>query len=123
MANTLLWASFAAIAIGILFLIAIIQNSVDESSIIATPSIPRENGIFTSVASVKIKASAEEVFAAISSFKDFSPGTPFAMYHWKDVTADGVPRVGSTGSCKVRISFSGLFFWEAKDIWNWLTRF
>ena len=110
MANTLLWASFAAIAIGILFLIAIIQNSVDESSIIATPSIPRENGIFTSVASVKIKASAEDVFAAISSFKDYSAETPFARFHWKDVTADGVPRVGSTGSSKVRISFSGLCF-------------
>ena len=110
MANTLLWASFAALAIGILFLIAIIQNSVDENSIIATPSIPRENGIFTSVASIKMKSSAEEVFAAISSFKDYSAETPFAKFHWNDVTADGVPRVGSTGSFKVRISFSGLCF-------------
>ena len=116
MASTLLWATFAAIAIGILFLIAVIQNSVDESSIIATPNIPRENGILTSVTSVKIKASVDEVFAVISSFKDYSAKAPFAGFHWKDVTADGVPRVGSTGSFKVRISFSGSYFRDAEYI-------
>jgi hypothetical protein len=103
MASTLLWASFAAVAIAILFLIAAVQNSVDESSIIATPSIPRENAIFTAVASVKIKASVEEVFAVISNFKDYSTETPFAWFHWQKVTADGAPMVGSTGSFKVRM--------------------
>jgi hypothetical protein len=103
MASTLLWAIFAAVAIAILFLIATIQNSVDESNIMPTPNIPRENGILTAVASIEIKASVDEVFAVISNFKDYSTETPFAEFHWKKMTADGVPMVGSTGSFKVRI--------------------
>src|SRR6266700_7995913 len=102
MANTLVWASFAAAAIAILFIIAIVQNCVDEQSIIATPNIPRENGVLTSFASIKIKASAEEVFAVMASFKDYSTDTPFSAFNWKNVTADGVPMVGSTGYFDVR---------------------
>lgn len=102
MANTLLWMTFAVIAIAFLFLIAAIQNSVDESRIIATPNIPRENGVLTSFASTKIKASVEEVFAVVSKFKDYSAETPFSNFKWKEVTADGVPMTGSTGSFKVR---------------------
>jgi len=104
MSSTLLWASFAAAAIAILFLVAIVQNSVDERSVIATPNIPRENGILTSFVSIKIKASAEEVFAVMASFKDYSTETPFSAFNWENVTADGVPMVGSTGTFKVRIS-------------------
>jgi hypothetical protein len=103
MASTLLWASVAALAIGVFFLIAIVQNSVDEKDIIATPNIPRENGILTSFASIKIRASAEEVFAVIAGFKDFPTETPFSGFSWKNVTADGVPMVGSTGSFHVRL--------------------
>lgn len=103
MASTLSWASVAAVAIGIFFLIAIVQNSVDEKNIIATPNIPRENGILTSFASIKIKASVEEAFAVMASFKDYSTETPFSTFKWKNVTADGVPMVGSTGSFNVRL--------------------
>jgi hypothetical protein len=102
MASTLLCVAFAAFAIVILFLIAAIQNSVDESRLIATPNIPRENGVLTSFASTKIKASVEEVFAVIANFKDYSTWTSFSDYKWKDVTADGLPMTGSTGSFKVR---------------------
>jgi hypothetical protein len=102
MASTLLWAGFAVLAIALLFLVAIVQNSVDENSIIATPSIPRENGVMSSFTSIKIRASVEEVFAVMASFKDYSSGTPFASYKWKDKTDDGVPIVGSTGSFRVR---------------------
>lgn len=94
--------SFGAIAIAILFTIAIVQNSVDESSIIATPNIPRENGVLTAFASIKIKASADEVFSMIMKFKDCSSESTFSEHRWKEVTADGVPMVGSTGSYKVR---------------------
>ncbi len=103
MASTLSWASVAAVAIGIFFLIAIVQHSVDEKNIIATPNIPRENGILTSFASIKIKASVEEAFAVMASFKDYSTETPFSTFKWKNVTADGVPMVGSTGSFNVRL--------------------
>jgi hypothetical protein len=102
MASTLLYMSIAAVLIASLFLIAIIQNSVDESRIIATPNIPREHGVLTSFVSVKIKASVEEVFDVLTKFKDYSTWTTFSEFKWIDVTADGVPMVGSTGSCKVR---------------------
>jgi len=103
MASTLLYMSIAAVLIAFLFLVAIVQNSVDESRIIATPNIPRENGVLTSSASIKIKASAEEVWAVITNFKDYSTWTSFSEYKWKEVTADGVPMVGSTGSFKVSL--------------------
>jgi hypothetical protein len=103
MASTLLYMSIAAVLIAFLFLVAIVQNSVDESRIIATPNIPRENGVLTSSASIKIKASAEEVWTVITNFKDYSTWTSFSEYKWKEVTADGVPMVGSTGSFKVSL--------------------
>jgi hypothetical protein len=109
MAGTLLWMTFAGVAIAILFTIAIIQNSVDERSIIATPNIPRENGVITAFASIKIKASADEVFEFIMKFKDCSAQSGFSQHRWKSVTADGVPMVGSTGSYKVRN------FWKAEQ--------
>ncbi|KAE9381641.1 hypothetical protein N431DRAFT_321990 [Stipitochalara longipes BDJ] len=103
MASTFFWAGFAALAIALLFLIAIIQNSVDEKTIIPTPSIPQENGVMSSFASTKIKASVEEVFAVMASFKDYSTRTPFSAFNWKNKTADGVPMVGSTGSFRLTI--------------------
>ncbi len=102
MANTLLYMTFAFIAITLLFLIAAVQNSVDESRLIATPNIPQEKGVLTSFASIKIKSSAEEVFAVVSSFKDYSTWATFSDFKWKEVTADGVPMTGSMGSFKVR---------------------
>jgi hypothetical protein len=39
----------------------------------------------------------------MSSFRDYSTDTPFSAFNWKNVTADGVPMVGSTGSFNVRI--------------------
>ena len=104
MASTFLWAGLAALVIALLFLIAIVQNSVDDKSIIPTPSIPREHAIMTSVSSIKIKASVDDVFAVVASFKDYSPGTPFSTFNWKNKTADGVPMVGSTGTFRVRFS-------------------
>jgi len=104
MPSTLLWAGLAALVIAVLFVIAIIQNSVDEKSIIPTPSIPREHAVMTSISSIKIKASVDDVFAVVASFKDYSPETPFSTFEWKKKTADGVPMVGSTGTFRVRFS-------------------
>ena len=103
MASTFLWAGLAALVIAVLFLIAIVQNSVDDKSIIPTPSIPRERAVMTSVSTIKIKASVDDVFAVVASFKDYSPET-FSTFDWKTKTADGVPMVGSTGTFRVRIS-------------------
>jgi hypothetical protein len=102
MASTFFYMSLAALAIALLFLIAAIQNSVDESHIIATPNIPRENGVLTVFSSTKIKASVDEVFAVITNFKDYSTWATFTDFKWKTMTIDGVPMTGSTGSFKVR---------------------
>jgi len=103
MPSTIVLAGIALMVIAILFLIAIVQNSVDERSIIATPTIPRQNGVVSSFASSSIKATSDEVFRVILNFKDYSTWSPFSEYKWKNVTADGVPMTGSPGSFKVRL--------------------
>lgn len=94
----------AFILISLLFVIAMIQNLVDEDRLIATPNIPRENAVLSAFASIKIKGSADEVFGVIKSYKGYPEWSPFHDYKWKDVTVDGVPRVGSPGSFMVDFS-------------------
>lgn len=108
MAHTILYASIAFTLISLLFLLAWIQNSVDEKRLLATPNIPKSRGILTSVASARISAPADEVFKAILNFKDYGKWSRFSGYEWSQTTEDGAPLVGSTGSFKVHFSISVL---------------
>lgn len=111
MANTLVYVGVAVVLITILFLIAAIQNSVDESRLMATPTIPRSNAVFTSTASTKIKATPEEVFAVITNFEEYDAwSTSFTDYHWHNLQlVDGLPGPGSTGTFQVRHSDLSVF--------------
>ena len=103
MAQTVVYISAAVVIIIILFLIAALQNSVDEESLLATPTIPKNKAVLTSFASTKINAPTDEVWATVINFKDFSKWSPFSEHKWKEVTADGTPLTGSTGTFKVRL--------------------
>jgi hypothetical protein len=107
MANTLVYTSagIAFILIVLLFLVAWIQNSVSESRLLATPSIPKENAVLTSFASARISAPADDVFKAMLSYKDYSKWSCFSQYTWQETTEDGAPSVGSKGSFKVGLDF------------------
>jgi hypothetical protein len=100
-ATTYISAGVAFVTITILFLIAIAQNSVDEKNLMSTPTIPIQKGVLTSFASTRIKASAEDVFAAMINFKGYSTWSAYSGYKWDSVAADGVPLNGNTGSFKV----------------------
>lgn len=94
-------AAVVFVLISLLFLIAMIQNSVDDDRLIATPNIRRESAVMTSFASTKIKGNADEVFAVVKNYKGYSDWSPFHDYEWEDVSVDGVPRFGSLGTFKV----------------------
>jgi len=112
MANSVVYISAAVgfILIVILFLFAIIQNSVDDASLLATPTIPVQNGILTSFASTTIHASVDEVFAVLLNYKEYSKWSLFSEHKWEETTADGVPLVGTKGTFKVRFSSSSHAF-------------
>ena len=81
MASTILAAAIAFLLVSALFLVSIIQNSVDERRVVATPNIP---------------------IAAVTNFKDYDQwSTFFSRYKWSQVMADIVPIVGSAGTFKV----------------------
>jgi hypothetical protein len=94
-----LCAAVAFILIAILFLIAAIQNSVDEKNLMATPTIPKANAVLTSFASTKIKATEDEVFAVITDFKDYTWSSSFTDYKFDN---QQIPQAGSKGTFKVR---------------------
>ena len=104
MANILVYTS-AGIAFVLLFVVAWIQNSVNESRLLATPSIPKENAVLTSFASARISAPADDVFKAMLSYKDYSKWSCFSQYKWQETTEDGAPLVGSKGLFKVGLDF------------------
>jgi hypothetical protein len=103
MANTIVYisAGVALILIGLLFLVALVQNSIKESPLLPTPTIPKEKAVFTSFASARISAPADEVFAVLLNYKDYSKWSCFSQYRWREVTKDGSPLIGSNGSFKV----------------------
>jgi hypothetical protein len=102
MASTYLYIAIALLLISSLFLIAIVQNCVDDGRILATPTIPVNNGILTSFASIRINATTEEVFQTLMSFKDYSKWSSFSEHQWEKTTDDGIPLLGSKGTLKVR---------------------
>lgn len=103
MATTTMYVSavVAFVVISLLFLIVIVQNSVDEQQIVPTPNIPRGSGVLTAFASTKVKGSADQVFSVVKNYKGYSDWSPYSDYKWNNVDGKGVPHVGSTGSFKV----------------------
>lgn len=67
--------------------------------------IPVENAIRSFVGSSIIHASAEAVFEELLRVNDYSKWSSFMAYNWKDLDADGVPLVGSDGTCVVSLPF------------------
>jgi len=128
MANTIVYICIAVVFITILFLVAAIQNSVDESRLMGTPTIPRSNAVFTSLASTKIKATPEEVLAVITNFEGYDKwSTSFTNHHWHDLQLlYGHPGPGSTGTFQVRTfrySFLSMLRIEAllcfsRNVWH-----
>jgi hypothetical protein len=94
--------AIAVLILLVLFFFVFIENSVDETQLLATPTIPKDEAAFTSFASVKIQATAEEVFAVVLNFTDYgSWNTSTPEITWDKTTADGVPFVGAKGVAKV----------------------
>lgn len=85
----------------LLIIVLLIQNYIDEKSLIATPSITKEEAVFTAYASVKINASADDVFHIITSFEKYGSGN--SQYKW-DNDQDKLPIVGARGFYSVRCS-------------------
>lgn len=79
----------------------LIQNHVDEKSLIATPSIKKDDAIFTTYASVKINAPADDVFRVITSSKKYGSG--YSQYQFEH-DQEKLPVVGAKGICSVRYS-------------------
>ncbi|KAM3086530.1 hypothetical protein ACMFMF_000478 [Clarireedia jacksonii] len=90
----------------LVIIVLLVQNSVDENRLKATPSISRQDAIVTAFASIKINASADEVFDVISSFEHY--GTRLAQYTW-EASSGKHPTVGSKGLYKVFFPFAFLF--------------
>lgn len=102
-------AAVAFVIISLLFLIVIVQNSVDEQQIVPTPNIPRGNGVLTAFASTKVRGSADEVFAVVKNYKAYPNWSPYSNYKWNDVDREGIPHVGSPGTFKVSFLQSRIF--------------
>jgi hypothetical protein len=83
-------------------LVAIIRKLVNQETVIATPNIPQDKAVITAFASTKIKATVDEVFNFLIKFEDYAESSAFLEYKWQDIDSDGVPRVGSLGTFKVR---------------------
>ncbi|APA07037.1 predicted protein [Sclerotinia sclerotiorum 1980 UF-70] len=84
----------------LVIIVLLIQNYVDEKRLIATPSIRKDEAILTAYASIKINASADQVFDAITSFERYGSG--FSQYKW-DNGQDKMPVVGARGLYSFRV--------------------
>jgi len=103
MAQTIVYVIATVVIVTIIFLIAALQNSVDDKTLLATPTIPRGKAVLTSFASTRINATVDEVWTAIVNFKECSKWSPFSEHKWNEVGADGAPLTGCTGTFKVRL--------------------
>lgn len=107
--HTLILAAAIVITSLVLLLLtaAIIHYNIDEKSLISTPNISLRAAVLTSFAKAEINGSVDEVFQAVLNYEECASSVPFSNYKWDDVTADGVPVVGSTGTFRVRESSEG----------------
>lgn len=83
----------------LLIIVLLIQNHVDKKQIMATPSIRKDEAVLTAYASVRINASADEVFGVITSFEKYGSG--YSQYKWDDHRGK-TPIVGAKGLYSVR---------------------
>lgn len=87
------------LALALLCFHLIIRAMLEEKSLQASPS-PSGNGIWTSPVSIIIHGSVEEVFGAITNYKDYSWARGI-RYQWERLSATGDPEVGSPGKVEV----------------------
>ncbi|KAF7958508.1 hypothetical protein EAE96_002051 [Botrytis aclada] len=100
MSSYLFWF-LAFLIICLLFIIVLlIQNHVDEKSLIATPSINKDDAVLTAYASVKINASADDVFRVITSFQKYGSG--YSQYEF-ELDQEKMPAVGARGMYTFRV--------------------
>ncbi|TVY58127.1 hypothetical protein LCER1_G001920 [Lachnellula cervina] len=95
--------AFAAVfLITLFFLATAVQNSFNQQSLIATPTIAQAKAVFTSRASTRIKATEDEVFDVITKFDDYTWSSSISNYKFD---LQGLPQTGSRGT--FRLSFDG----------------
>ena len=95
---------FVVVGIGVILILSLIayhRNLVDESSLLATPTIPKKNALLTCLGSTIIQAKPEEVFKILLDYKGYSKWASMSEHQWETVDADEVPLVGSKCSFKV----------------------
>ncbi|TEY50425.1 hypothetical protein BOTCAL_0276g00050 [Botryotinia calthae] len=99
--SSYLLSFLAFLIVCLLFIIVLlIRNHVDEKSLIATPSINKDEAILTAYASVKINASADDVFRVITSFKKYGSG--YSQYEFEH-DQERLPTVGARGIYSFRV--------------------
>lgn len=85
----------------VFFIIAFLDGTIDERTILATPNLPKDEATFTAFANVRINASANEVWDAVIGFQDYPRWhTVIKECTWEQTTADGAPFVRSKGSLR-----------------------
>jgi len=97
---------YAAVAIFLIvflffFLAPAVRNSLAEQSYMETPTIPPAKAVWTSFASIRIKATEDEVFDVITKFDDYSSWSSSISDYKFDLP--GIPQTGSHGTFKVSL--------------------
>jgi hypothetical protein len=99
---------YIGVALCLLAFVLFLRNSLDRSTMLATPTIPIEKVMLTSYASSIINASSDEVFDVLSNYKAYYKWSTFTDYEWEEIGEDGMPLVGSKGTFKVSLLLEGL---------------
>ncbi|TVY93488.1 hypothetical protein LAWI1_G001300 [Lachnellula willkommii] len=93
----------AVVAVFLVALLATaVQNSFNQQNLMETPTIPRAKAVLTSCASIRIKATEDEVFDVITKFDDYTWSSLISNYKFD---LQGPPKTGSRGT--FRLSFDG----------------
>ncbi|KAF7913771.1 uncharacterized protein EAF01_000177 [Botrytis porri] len=100
LSSYLVWFLVFLIICLLFIIVLLVQNYVDEKSLIATPSIKKDDAVFTTYASVKINASADDVFRVITSFKKYGNG--YSQYEFEH-DQEKLPVVGAMGMYTFRV--------------------
>lgn len=105
MAGSFILVVTAVAVISFLVVVMVVRLVVSERSLVATPNIPREKAVLSAFASAKIRGTVDEVFKFIISYEDPDGTEPaaFSQYRWEDISDEGSPAVGSTGTFKLDV--------------------
>lgn len=91
----------AVLILAVFFTLTFLDSEVDNRTL-ATPNIAKDNATFTSFATVRINASANDVWAAVLAFQHYPRwNSVLRKCMWEETTADGAPFVGSKGIIRV----------------------